>query len=232
MMTPTVFAQTLAELRMRSVFNPYADVCRFMMRPMPPAFVSATLSASSMQRSQHGSIRFGWPEIWAIAAVGGPCALTDEIHLEKAGALLGGVKLHRATRGPLVAERTAAVIWGALSRIEQPVVLWNVFPLHPHEKEDPLTNRCHTRAERDATWSLFEALLGMIQPKRIVAIGRDAGMALAAVDLPLYVVRHPSYGGQKEFLTGITRFIALSGKAEPVSEPELPLLPVRRRAVA
>ena len=37
--------------------------------------------------------------------------------------------------------------------------------------DDPMSNRCHTRAERDETWPLLEALIAMIQPSKIVAIG-------------------------------------------------------------
>ena len=102
-----------------------------------------------------------------------------------------------------MAERTAAIVWSVLARIGEPVVLWNIFPLHPHEPDDPFSNRCHTRAERDATWPLLIALIAMIKPRRIVAIGRDAGMALAGIDIPVQVVRHPSYGGQAEFIAGI-----------------------------
>jgi hypothetical protein len=76
-------------------------------------------------------------------------------------------------------------------------------PLHPHEEDDPLTNRCHSRAERDATWPFLTALIAMVAPRRIVAIGRDAGLALAGIDIPVTGVRHPSYGGQAEFIAGV-----------------------------
>lgn len=131
--------------------------------------------------------------------------LTDEVHLNHAAALMGGIELDRATRGPAVAERTAAVVWSVLSRIGEPAVLWNIFPLHPHEPADPFSNRCHTRSEREATWPLLTALIDMIQPRRIVAIGRDAGMALNGLDITVEVVRHPSYGGQAEFIAGVHR---------------------------
>ena len=58
--------------------------------------------------------------------------------------------LDRATRGPVMGERTARVIWQALSDLQRPVFLWNVFPLHPFECGDPMSNRCHTRTERQA----------------------------------------------------------------------------------
>ena len=47
------------------------------------------------------------------------------------------------------------------------------------------------------------ALIAMVCPGRIVAIGRDAADALAGVDVPVQVVRHPSHGGQAEFVAGI-----------------------------
>jgi len=123
---------------------------------------------------------------------------------------MGGIALDRATKGPLVAERTAAIVWSVLSRIGEPAVLWNVFPLHPHEADDPFSNRCHTRAEREATWPLLTALIAMIKPRRIVAIGRDAGMALSGLDIPVELVRHPSYGGQAEFISGVNVIYGLA----------------------
>ena len=43
----------------------------------------------------------------------------------------------------------------------------------------------------------------MVRPRRIVAIGRDAAEALAGGDVPVRAVRHPSQGGQTEFVAGI-----------------------------
>lgn len=150
--------------------------------------------------------------------------LTDEIHLDQAGTLMGGITLDRATRGPVVAERTAAVVWNVLSRIGEPVVLWNIFPLHPHETGDPFSNRCHTRTEREATWPLLVALIAMISPRRIVAIGRDAGAALEGLDIPVEIVRHPSYGGQAEFIAGVNRIYGLVDDGDREEMPELPFL--------
>lgn len=148
--------------------------------------------------------------------------LTDEIHLGQAGVLMGGIALDRATRGPMVAERTAAIIWSVLSRIGEPTVLWNIFPLHPHEPDDPFSNRCHTRAERDTTWPLLTGLIAMIKPRRIVAIGRDAGVALAGLDVPVKLVRHPSYGGQAEFIAGVNKIYGIVPDLDPGETPELP----------
>ncbi|HXZ02055.1 MAG TPA: uracil-DNA glycosylase [Stellaceae bacterium] len=204
MKTPRSFTAALSQTRLPSVFNPYDDFC-----PVYDRLDAAHVRKRNLMRCLEAALAARVDTIWIARDLGyrggrrTGVPLTDEIHLRQAGALLGGIALDRATRGPAVAERTAAIIWSVLSRICEPVVLWNIFPLHPHEADDPFSNRCHTRAERYVTWPLLTALIAMIQPRRIVAIGRDAGMALAGIDIPVYVVRHPSYGGQAEFIAGV-----------------------------
>ena len=102
-------------------------------------------------------------------------------------------------------------------------MLWNVFPFHPHELADPLTNRCHTRKEREACWPFLEALVAMVRPQRIIAIGRDAGLALTDLAVPVQLVRHPSYGGQAEFIAGLHEIYGLQGNDVSEHAPELPL---------
>src|SRR3546814_15412844 len=60
-------------------------------------------------------------------------ALTDDIHVEQ-HAQRWSVRAERQTVGEAVAERTAAVIWGMRDQIEQPVCLWNGFPLRSEER--------------------------------------------------------------------------------------------------
>lgn len=204
MKTPQSFVAALAETRLPSVFNPYQEICSVHDRTN-----AADVRRRNLVHCLEAALDVRVDTIWAARDLGyrggrrTGVPLTDEVHLASAGALMGGIELKRATRGPLVAERTAAIVWRVLSRIRQPVFLWNIFPLHPHEENNPLSNRCHTRAEREATWPLLTALIGMIRPRRIVAIGRDAALALSGIDIPVSVVRHPSYGGQTEFVAGV-----------------------------
>lgn len=204
MKTPESFANALSRTRLPSVFNPYRDFCSIHDRTD-----AARVRKHNLACCLEGALAARVDTLWVARDLGyrggrrTGVPLTDEMHLAQAGALLGGIVLNRATQGPVVAERTAAIVWAVLSRIGEPAVLWNVFPLHPHLADEPLSNRCHTRAEREATWPFLTALVAMIRPRRIVAIGRDAGLALAGIDVPLHVVRHPSYGGQAEFMTGL-----------------------------
>lgn len=220
MKTPRTFAESLANTSLRSVFNPYSDHCTLHDRDD-----GASVRKRNLVQCLEAAIEARADTIWIARDLGyrggrrTGVPLTDEVHLKSAGALLGGIKLDRATRGPVVAERTAAVVWRMLSRIGAPVVLWNVFPLHPHELNDPLSNRCHSRIERDATWPFLTALISMIAPRRIVAIGRDASQALSGIDIPVATVRHPSYGGQSEFIAGLH---AIYGLQDLDEAPRLP----------
>ena len=128
-------------------------------------------------------------------------ALTDDIHffdhLNR-----WEIESPRPTLGEPVAERTASVIWKILLRVQVPVFLWNVFPLHPYCDGDPFSNREHNAQERKAGVELLTAIVRFLEPKRIIAIGNNAYKALSRMipEENLRKVRHPSYGGQNEFL--------------------------------
>jgi uracil-DNA glycosylase len=222
-MTPKHFVSQLAEFSAPSVFNPWGEHCSVHDRPD-----AAAKRRDNLTRMLEAVLDARAETIWIARDLGyrggrrTGVPLTDEIHLAHAGALMGGISFERATQGPVVAERTAAVIWRVLAQIDQPVMLWNVFPFHPHEAGDPLSNRCHTRSERIATWALLQSLIKMLRPRQIVAIGRDAQMALGELGVPTSAARHPSYGGQSEF---IATMYALYGIAEMrgKNEPALPL---------
>lgn len=58
-------------------------------------------------------------------------------------------------------------------------------------------------------------LLDYLQPKSILAIGRDAQGALADLEVKSLQVRHPSYGGQTEFLNGTYAHYGVSHTPQP-----------------
>jgi hypothetical protein len=214
--TPKTFVATLADMRLPAVFNPYTDCCDIHDRAD-----AAKLRKKNLELFLEAALDKGVEQIWVARDLGyrggrrTGIPLTDEVHLPVVGRLLGGISLRRATRGPVVAERTAAVVWKVLTRIDQPVLLWNVFPFHPHEADDPFSNRCHSAAEREQTLPLLKILIDMFEPERLVAIGRDAQLALKDIDIPVTTVRHPSYGGQGEFTTGLFDLYGVREQGQP-----------------
>lgn len=204
------FLDDLSGLRFPHAFNPYSEKCAVHDVDEAPAIRRKNLEAILLAATTNGI-----DSLWIgrdLGYRGGRrtgLPLTDEAHLSSHAAIFGCTSLCRATKGPIVAERTATIIWRMLENIGRPVFLWNVFPLHPHERGDPLSNRCHTRAERQACRSLLVWLLRILNPRHVVAIGKDAQNALADLDIAAVGVRHPSYGGQAEFITGITTLYKL-----------------------
>lgn len=225
MKTPASFVDALSTVDLENTFNPYRDTC-----PIHDAANAAEQRRRNLRRCLESALEANVDTIWIardLGYMGGRrtgIPLTDEAHLSDAERLFGGIRLDRATTGPSVAERTATITWQLLSEIGRPVMLWNVFPLHPHAPKAPMSNRCHKRSEREATWPFLLALIEMLQPKRLVAIGRDAGAALDGLHIPVSNVRHPSYGGQPEFIAGIQAIYRLGPRAARSTMPTLPFL--------
>lgn len=210
-MKPAAFVQAITAIRLDNVFNPYSERCAMHDRADAPQRRRANLLAV-VEAAAGGGV----DSVWIARDLGyrggrrTGLPLTDEIHLQTFSEIYGGLPLSRATKGPPVAERTAAIIWKVLTEINRPVFLWNIFPLHPFERGVPLSNRCHTRAEREVFQDLLFALLDMLRPKTVIAIGRDAHQSLVDLSIGCHAVRHPSYGGQAEFIQGMQDLYALS----------------------
>ena len=195
------FVKAVASLRFENTFNPYSDHCEVHDRKDAPQRRARALSAV-VEKAASSSV----DAIWIgrdLGYRGGRrtgLALTDDVHVAR-HAQRWNVRAERQTVGEVVAERTAAVIWGMLDQIDQPIFLWNVFPLHPHEAGSPFTNRQHNARERQAGEEILSLLLGLLRPSRVLAIGNDAfGAATRVADQSsVTLVRHPSYGGQRQF---------------------------------
>ena len=196
------FVSTVAALRFENSFNPYVDRCEVYDRHDAPRCRVMSLSAM-VYRAMEGSI----DAIWVgrdLGYRGGRrtgLALTDDIHIAR-HAKRWKLVAERSTVGAAVAERTAAVIWSILDQIELNVFLWNVFPLHPHHQNEPFTNRQHNTKERKAGEEILNMLFCLLRPARVIAIGNDAAASAKFVSggIPVTGVRHPSSGGQGQFL--------------------------------
>ena len=201
-MKPQQFVDSLASLTFDNVFNPYADRCIVHDVSDAPA-----RRASALLGFLEAATETEIDALWIgrdLGYRGGRrtgLALTDDVHLP-IHATRWNVSVQRATTGSMVAERTAAVIWSMLALVSVPVFLWNVFPLHPHEADDPFSNRPHKPHERAVGEELLAELIIMLRPRRLVAIGNDAAKAASRLAGTIQV-RHPSYGGQRDFVSQI-----------------------------
>ena len=211
-MTSATFIESLRALRFDNTFNPYVDVCPDHDMPDAPR-----VRCNNLRIVLDAALSQGVESVWIgrdLGYRGGRrtgLALTDEVHLPSHAGLYRAADLARATRGPLAGERTAGVIWRVLNVVDRPVFLWNVVPLHPHDVDNPFSNRRHIRAEREASLPLLACLLEALRPRRVFAIGRDAHDALRTMSIDATPVRHPSYGGQREFVEAMCHHYSITG---------------------
>jgi len=201
-MNPTDFIDAIKNLDFENTFNPYSNRCTLHDVDDAPSRRSNTLR-TMLEIASESDI----DAIWIgrdLGYRGGRrtgLAFTDDVHIG-IHARRWGIVVDRPTKGQVVAERTASVIWSVLSNIERQVFLWNVFPLHPHEFNDPFSNRLHNSCERKAGEELLFQLIHLLKPRRLIAIGNDAALTAhrLADHRDVIKVRHPSYGGQTQFL--------------------------------
>jgi hypothetical protein len=204
-LTPAEFVSSVQQLSFDNVFNPYSDRCTTHDVKDAPSLRSQAL-LSLLEAASLIEIDALWigRDLGHRGGRRTGLALTDDVHVS-VHAGRWKISIERATAGAMVAERTAAVIWSMLALVPAAVFLWNVFPLHPHEPNDPFTNRSHRPKERVAGEALLAELVGMLHPRRLVAVGNDAAKAARRFDgiAEVVQVRHPSYGGQREFVAQI-----------------------------
>ena len=161
-------------------------------------------------------MRYGTRSIWLgrdLGYRGGRrtgIALTDEFHLDALKQTFGVFGIVKATTDEdPTKERTATEVWKVLSRIREPVLLWNAFPFHPFDENEPLSNRRHTAQEFDGCRHILRKLFAWLNPTTVVALGADAEAAVLSIGHTCNRVRHPSYGGQSDFAREICKIYRL-----------------------
>lgn len=189
-------------MEFKNTFNPYLERCIKHDIQEAPELRSYHLK-EMLNRAAAREIEAMWVgrDLGYLGGRRTGLALTDDFHFST-HLTRWGIEPKRPTHGKPVAERTAKVIWNILHQVNMPIFLWNVFPLHPFEADNPFSNRAHNAQEREAGVEILVSIVSYIKPHRIIAIGNDAFGVLSAIFTKeqVHKVRHPSYGGQFEFI--------------------------------
>ena len=114
-------------------------------------------------------------------------------------------------------EYSASIYWRVLQPYFPHFFTWNSVPFHPHDAGEPLTIRTPRRSEVARYEGVVDDLLGLLQPERVIAIGRKAERALDEIEADCTYVRHPSQGGAKKFEAGMLNIMMEHG-LQPVTD--------------
>ena len=226
-MTVTNFVKAVSAISLPNVFNPYRDVCSLSDHAASPSIRRQNLSIflRAMAGSKTHSLWLGRDLGYRGGRRTG-IALTDEFHLDVLQKSFNIKGILKATVEPSATkERTATEVWKVLTRINQPVLLWNAFPFHPYAEHDPLSNRRHTASEFASCRHILTSLVDWLQPTTIVALGADAEAAVANIGCQCRRVRHPSYGGQAQFAREIYDIYGVSASNRAPECDQTTLLP-------
>ncbi len=207
-MTLTGFVKKLKYANFPDTFNPYRDRCECC-----DLYDAAQIRTRNFSNVLKAAADTRIDSLWIgrdLGYRGGRrtgLAFTDDSQLPTVEAYWS-VSVRRSTKGKPITERTASVIWSALKDIEQSIFLWNVFPLHPHRRGQPFCNRVHNSKERQWGEQVLLELIELLNPTTLIPVGNDAASVARSIDdkIRVFPVRHPSYGGQCEFLKKIAFF--------------------------
>ena len=210
-MTPTSFLKSLQQLKFDHAFNPYVDRCPdYDLADAPKLRSNVLLSVLEAALKQPLDSMWIGRDFGYRGGRRTGLAFTDDDHLAE-HARRWGLAVQSPVRGGMTAERSASAIWNVLSRVDAPTFLWNVFPLHPHDPGNPFSNRKHNARERASGEEILSQLVHMLEPSKIVAVGRDAARTASRLfgRYETLAVRHPSHGGQKIFMDRMSGWYGL-----------------------
>jgi len=112
---------------------------------------------------------------------------------------------------PIWTERTAKAFWKVTKKYHPKFIAWNSFPFHPHPPNIVLKNRRPNMREIESYSDTLSDMISQIEPKVIIAVGREAETTLRNMNYDPKYVRHPARGGAKKFKIGITKIFTELG---------------------
>ena len=114
---------------------------------------------------------------------------------------LGGYQLN--SKGVPHSESSATIVWEVISSLHTLPLLWNSYPFHPHKPGIEQSNRMPNEEELFVGRKVLGRLIRDFPPKRIIAVGKKAEKQLVRMKVNFASVRHPSFGGKKDFQEGL-----------------------------
>jgi uracil-DNA glycosylase len=185
----------LPRLRIGATFNQYAETGPDDV-PDAPAIRLENLRAYLAERAGADVVCLGEAGGYQGMRWSG-IAFTSERDLQR-----WGPPYRPSCAARVWSEPSGTIVHKVLAELgaERRVILWNTVPTHPHRPGEPLSNRRPTTAEVEAGAPLATRLIEIVQPRRVVAVGRIAESVLPPGTT---YVRHPANAGGPAFREGM-----------------------------
>jgi uracil-DNA glycosylase len=107
-------------------------------------------------------------------------------------------KLNKIRKAPFVSA-SSTMFWKVMRQYHPRFLVWDAVPLHPHLTNDRLSVRTPTDLELHQFFPALDAIISIVKPKNILAVGNSAHNSLRKLDHKPVRVRHPANGGFPEF---------------------------------
>ncbi len=204
------------------VFNPWRDHDPDNdLGPDAPTRRASHLSRYLNERLDHARILLIGEAPGYQGAKFSGCAMTSERRLLESGVggpFFAGIK-HRTSQTTFsngkqnllgALEPTASIVWPALLQAcsSHAFVLWNAFAWHPHQPNEPLSNRTPSDHEMQLGRDVLQHFLNLYPAAQVIAVGRKSATTLASLGIAATPVRHPANGGAPLFRQQISAWFA------------------------
>jgi len=118
----------------------------------------------------------------------------------------------KTRKSPPYTSNTAEAFWEIMKPYHPDFLVWDCVPFHPHQPNQILSIRNPSRKEIQRFSELLDQIIKILEPKTIIAIGRKAEFALKLLNHPACYVRHPSFGGVKDFRASVEKEFNRGGR--------------------
>jgi len=156
------------------------------------------------------------PSLFLLAEAPGPrgcrfsgVPITAEAQLLDPGFPIRGER--SSAGGEPRTEYSAGIFWRLLAPVWPHFLVWNAVPLHPHRPGEPLSIRTPRTSEIREFEPLVRDLVRILEPSKVLAIGRKAEQSLQRSGIESTYVRHPSQGGATLFAAGVSAALREAG---------------------
>ncbi len=152
------------------------------------------------------------PRLFLLAEAPGPWGcrfsgvpLVSESQLENQEFPINGCATSLATQP--YSEYSAKIYWRVLGPYFPHFFTWNSVPFHPYKEGKPMSIRNPGNREVQVYGEVLRQIIDVIQPEKVLSIGRKAEYAFSKIGVDCTYIRHPSQGGAKIFEAGIHEIV-------------------------